>query len=101
MAGCLITHGSDTTHSGTHVAQGTFDQVKIGSTTAGWLSATLGSPNSIGKNDASEVWKYTYTEHTDEHGAIFLIFGGSDSSDKTETVFFELKDGVVINKWRG
>jgi outer membrane protein assembly factor BamE (lipoprotein component of BamABCDE complex) len=101
LAGCLVTHGSDTTYKGTRVDPQTFDQIKVGSTTEGWVQSTLGSPTSVSHNDKTEVWKYTYTEHTDEHGAIFLVFGGSDSTEKSETVFVEFKDGIVINKGRG
>lgn len=101
LAGCLVTHSSETTHNGTQVAQSSFEQIKIGSTTRGWVSSILGSPTSVSKNGESEIWKYVCTEHTDEHGAIFLVFGGSDSSEKSETVFIEFEDGIVINKWRG
>jgi outer membrane protein assembly factor BamE (lipoprotein component of BamABCDE complex) len=99
--GCLVTSNSETSHYGTRVAPETFAQIKPGTTTIGWVEATLGTPTSKNKNDNDEVWKYTYHEHTDSSGAIFLIFGGSDSSDRSETAFIEFKDGIVINKWRG
>jgi outer membrane protein assembly factor BamE (lipoprotein component of BamABCDE complex) len=101
LTGCLVTHNSTTTHSGTRVETDTFAQIKPGTTTSGWVSATLGAPTSIAKNDSDEVWKYVYTEHTDSSGAIFLIFGGSDSTEKSEIAFIEIKNGIVINKWRG
>jgi outer membrane protein assembly factor BamE (lipoprotein component of BamABCDE complex) len=101
MSGCLISGHTDTTYSGTNVSQSTFAQIKPGSTTIGWVHATLGEPNTKTKDGDDEVWKYTYTEHTDSSGAVFLIFGGSSSSEKTNTVFIEFKDGVVFNKWRG
>jgi outer membrane protein assembly factor BamE (lipoprotein component of BamABCDE complex) len=100
--GCLVTNQSNTTHSGTDVAQGTFDQVKTGSTTIGWVHATLGEPSNKTISDGNdEVWKYIYTEHTDSSGSVFLLFGGASTSEKTKTVFIEFKDGIVINKWRG
>jgi outer membrane protein assembly factor BamE (lipoprotein component of BamABCDE complex) len=101
LTGCLVTHNAETTHNGTRVSSETFAQIKPGSTTIGWVEATLGSPTSKSKTGDDEVWKYVYTEHTDSSGAIFLIFGGSDSTEKSETSFIEFKDGVVINKWRG
>ena len=101
MTGCLVTASSQTTHNGKQVSQETFAQVKPGTTTIGWVEATLGSPTSKSKIGDDEVWKYVYTEHTDSSGAIFLIFGGSGSSEKSETAFIEFKDGIVINKWRG
>jgi outer membrane protein assembly factor BamE (lipoprotein component of BamABCDE complex) len=101
VAGCLVTSSSQTTHNGTRVAPDTFAQIKPRSTTAGWVQATLGQPTSMTTVENDQVWKYVYSEHTDSSGAIFLIFGGSSSSDKSETSFIEFKDGVVINKWRG
>ena len=101
MTGCLVTASSQTTHNGTRVSQETFSQIKPGSTTISWVEATLGSPTSKTKTDSDEVWKYVYTEHTDSSGAVFLIFGGSGSSEKSEIAFVEFKGGVVINKWRG
>ena len=101
LTGCLVTHSDETTHKGVAVAPDTFAQIKPGSTTLGWVESTLGNPSSKTKNEFTEVWKYVYTEHSDSSGAIFLIFGGSRSNEKTETTFIEFKDGVVTNKWRG
>ena len=101
MPGCLISGSSETTYTGTNVSQSTFAQIKPGSTTIGWVHATLGEASTKTKDGDDEVWKYTYTEHTDSSGAVFLIFGGSSSNEKTNTVFIEFKNGVVINKWRG
>ena len=101
FTGCLITHESETTHKGTSVAPATFAQIQPGKTTIGWVQATLGEPSSRTNTDGDIVWKYIYTEHTDSSGAIFLIFGGSTSNEKSETTFIEFKDGIVTNKWRG
>jgi outer membrane protein assembly factor BamE (lipoprotein component of BamABCDE complex) len=101
VPGCLISGSSNTTHTGTNVAPSTFQQIKVGSTTIGWIHAMLGEPTSKTNDGGDEVWKYTYTEHTDTSGAVFLVFGGSSSSEKTNTVFIEFKNGTVINKWRG
>ncbi len=101
LAGCLVTHNSETTRKGIEVSPDTFAQIKSGSTTVGWVTATLGPPSSKTPTDSGEIWKYTYTERTDSSGAIFLIFGGSDSAEKSDTTFIEIKDGIVTNKWRG
>ncbi len=100
-SGCLITSNSETTHNGTRVSTDTFAQIKPGSTTSIWVEATLGPPTSKNKTDTDEVWKYVYSEHTNSDGAVFLLFGGSSSTDKSEICFIEFKDGVVTNKWRG
>jgi outer membrane protein assembly factor BamE (lipoprotein component of BamABCDE complex) len=101
VPGCLVAGGSKTTYTGTRVAQSTFEQIKPGTTTIGWVHVTLGEPTSKTKDGDDEVWKYTYTEQTESSGAVFLIFAGSSSNQTTNTVFIEFKDGVVINKWRG
>jgi hypothetical protein len=99
--GCLIAGNSRTTSSGTKVAQSTFEQITPGSTTIGWVHATLGEPDSKTQDGDDQVWKYTYKEQTDTSGAVFLIFAGSSTNQTTNTVFIEFKDGVVIKKWRG
>ena len=71
--GCLVSGHSSTSYSGTNVPKSTFDQIKIGSTTIGWVHATLGEPSSRNADGDDEVWKYTYTEHTDSSGSVFLI----------------------------
>ncbi len=100
LSGCLISQSSNTTHSGTRVSPEAFAQVKLGETTTGWVTATLGAPSSVSRTGDDEIWKYVYNEHTDSDGRIFLIFAGSNSSDKTENAFFEFKNGIVVNKWR-
>lgn len=100
VPGCLVASSSNTTYSGTRVAESTFEQIKAGSTTMGWVNATLGAPTSKAKTGNDEVWKYIYTETTDSSGAVFLLFAGSSSKENTGAVFIEFRDGVVINKWR-
>ncbi len=101
LSGCLISSNSTETRSGNYVAESTFSKIEPGKTTAGWVKATLGDPSSKSTVDDHEVWKYTYTTRTDNSGAVFLIFGGHNSSETTGTAFVEIKDGIVTNKWRG
>jgi outer membrane protein assembly factor BamE (lipoprotein component of BamABCDE complex) len=102
-AGCLVSASSNEKRSGNYVADSTFSQIEPGKTSAGWVKATLGEPDSKEKVDASnsEIWKYSYTEKKESSGAVFLLFGGSDRKEKTGHAFVEIKDGVVVNKWRG
>jgi outer membrane protein assembly factor BamE (lipoprotein component of BamABCDE complex) len=100
--GCLVTSDSSEHRSGNYVADSTFDQIRPGKTTEGWVDATLGKPTSVSHlADGTDIWKYSYTERRDSSGAVFLIFGGSSSSEKTHTAFVEIKDGIVRNAWRG
>jgi outer membrane protein assembly factor BamE (lipoprotein component of BamABCDE complex) len=100
-SGCLVAGTSSTTYSGTKVAPNTFDQIKPGVTTLGWVHATLGDPASKTQDKDDEVWKYTCKERSDSSSAVFLIFAGTSSKETINNVFIEFKDGVVINKWRG
>ena len=99
--GCLVSGSNVEKTTGNFVAPSTLDQIKPGKTTAAWVRATLGAPSSQGKlDDGSEVWKYEYTEKRESDTAVFLIFGGSNKTEKNRTVFVEFKDGVVTNAWR-
>lgn len=100
--GCLVSGSNEEKTTGNYVAPGTLDQIKAGKTTAAWVHATLGPPSSKGKlDDGSEVWKYEYAEKRESNSAVFLIFGGSNKTEKNHTVFVEIKDGLVTNAWRG
>lgn len=99
--GCLITSSSTEHRSGSYVADSTFSQIEPGKTTAGWVDATLGKPTSVSRlDDGTEIWKYSYSETRDSSGAVFLIFGGSNSTETHHTAFVEIKDGVVRKAWR-
>ena len=102
LNGCLVSATSNEKRSGNYVPESTFSQIEPGKTSAGWVQATLGEPSSKNKVEAtdSEIWKYSYTEKKESSGAIFLIFGGSDSKERQHVAYVEIKDGVVTNKWR-
>jgi hypothetical protein len=101
--GCLFGNSSTVHRTGTDVPESTFEQVQPGSTTAAWVRATLGEPTSKSLDQAShdEVWAYAYTERVDSSGYVFLIFGGSNTTETTRRAFIEFKDGLVVRKWRG
>jgi outer membrane protein assembly factor BamE (lipoprotein component of BamABCDE complex) len=100
--GCLITSNASEHRSGTYVSDTTFNQIQPGKTTEGWIDATLGKPTSVSRlDDGTEIWKYSYTERRDSSGAVFLIFGGSNSTETNHTAFVEIHDGIVRKAWRG
>ena len=101
MTGCLVSGSSKHVRSGNYVAEDTFSRIKPGKTTAGWVAATLGEPSSKTRlDDGSEIWKWTYTETRDSSGAVFLLFGHRSQRTTDGAAFIELKDGLVVNKWR-
>jgi hypothetical protein len=102
LGGCLVSSNSSEHRSGSYVSDSTFNQIQPGKTTEGWVDATLGKPTSISRlDDGTEIWKYSYTEHRDSSGAVFLIFGGSNSTETNHTAFVEIHDGIVRKAWRG
>jgi outer membrane protein assembly factor BamE (lipoprotein component of BamABCDE complex) len=102
VPGCLVSSTNHDKVEGNYVPENTFDRIKAGETTSGWVKATLGEPSSKEKvENGDEVWKYSYTEVHEGSGAIFLIFGGSDRKEKQRNAYVEFKEGVVSNKWRG
>jgi outer membrane protein assembly factor BamE (lipoprotein component of BamABCDE complex) len=101
VPGCLVSSTNHESVSGNYVPEDTFDRIKKGETTSGWVKATLGEPSSKDKiENGNEVWKYSYTEVKEGSGAIFLIFGGTDKKEKQRNAYVEFHDGVVSNKWR-
>lgn len=102
--GCLVMSTNKETREGKFVADSTFDQITPGTTSAAWVKATLGDPSECTRLDGqedTEVWKYNYIERKEGSGAIFLIFGGTSTKERSGTAYIELKNGVVTNKWRG
>ncbi len=87
--------------TGTDVAPATFDQIQPGTTTAAWVRATLGEPTTRSREGRDEVWTYAYTEKVDSSGYVFLIFGGSNTTETTRKAFVEFQDGIAVRKWRG
>ncbi|HEX4795307.1 MAG TPA: outer membrane protein assembly factor BamE [Humisphaera sp.] len=102
LTGCLVSASSDQRRSGNYVSDETLKQIEPGMTTVGWIRATLGEPTKVDKlEDGTELWKYSYTEHKNSSGAVFLLFAGSDKQEKNGTVFVQTKNGVVTKTWRG
>lgn len=100
ISGCLISKANSTREQGVKVSQSTLNQVKPGETTESWLIATLGEPTSRRTVDEqTSVLRYDHKVVTSKGGAIFLIFSGAEKHEKTKTVLFETKDGVVSRYW--
>jgi hypothetical protein len=101
MSGCLVSGNSHQTTSGAYVGPSTFNQVEVGTTTEEWVLATFGTPTSRTKlNDGSEILKWSYTQTKSGSGSVFLLYGGSNSTEKQGAAFVQLRDGVVTKAWR-
>jgi outer membrane protein assembly factor BamE (lipoprotein component of BamABCDE complex) len=99
--GCLVTGDHKESTTGTQVSDATFKQIQFGKTTEDWIHATLGPPTSERMlRDGGRILNYSYTEHRESSGAVFLIFGGHDEKKIDHTAFVEVHNGVVTNAWR-
>jgi outer membrane protein assembly factor BamE (lipoprotein component of BamABCDE complex) len=101
-AGCLVGVSNTDTQSGNYVAQSTIDQIEPNQTTKSWVADIVGQPTSKVKvDDQTEIWKYSYSEKHESSGAVFLIFGGSNTKETAHTLFIEFRGDVVSRKWVG
>jgi outer membrane protein assembly factor BamE (lipoprotein component of BamABCDE complex) len=102
LSGCLIGGDSSVRRDGAYISDDTIRRVEPGKTDASWVLATFGKPTECTQLDSrKELWKYTYTEKTENSGYVFLVFGGHDEKNIAGKVFVEITDGVVTKCWRG
>src|SRR5688572_6717576 len=101
LAGCLVSSKTTQSQSGKYVSDRTWRQIDEGETSAAWVEATLGEPTDRKRmDDGTEIWKWTYTEHKNSSGHIFFLFDGSSNKETQGAAIVELKDGIVVKKWR-
>lgn len=101
MTGCLIASSKDSSIRGAYVQPNTVSKVKLNQTTMTEVEELMGQPSSSTLNDdGSETWTWNWSKTTDDSGAVFLIFAGSNEKTVHESVHVKFKDGVVVKKWR-
>jgi hypothetical protein len=100
VAGCFIWN-SDVSYGekGAPLSGCTLKQVKCGETTRDWLVVTLGQPSEQSTSDAgTELLKYKYSK-TEENNVVMPFVIVNDEKKRVQTVYFELKDGIVQRYW--
>lgn len=101
LGGCLIASSKESSISGAYVQPNTVSKVRINDTTAQEVEELLGLPSNTTINDGgSETWTWNWSKHTDDDGAVFLIFGGSTEKTVHESVHIKFIDGIAVKKWR-
>jgi outer membrane protein assembly factor BamE (lipoprotein component of BamABCDE complex) len=102
-SGCLVTQTKHKGVTGASVANDDLARVQPGSSTPAEVEAILGPPTlrTAAADGSGEVWTWRWEERTAGAGAVFLIFGGSDSKVVEQAVNVEFRNGVVARKWRG
>ncbi len=99
-AGCFIRNSEvDYGDKGAPLSGSTLKKVESGTTTKAWVLATLGKPSQESTtDDGVELLTYKYTKREDTNVVMpFLIV--NDEKKQEQTVFFEVKDGVVQKCW--
>ena len=78
-----------------------YQHVVPGQTTSGWLHQHLGPPDAIDRtSNGSEMWRYDDVRTEETEVSLFILFDFSNTSRHTESYYYEVLDGVVINSWR-
>ena len=101
LGGCLVASSKESRISGAYVQPNTVSKVRLHKTTSLEVEELLGLPsNTTNNNDGSETWTWNWTKHTDDDGAVFLIFGGSTEKTVHESVHIKFVDDIAVKKWR-
>jgi len=87
--------------NGPPAGSATLRQIKVGKTNKAWLLSTLGEPSSESKTpDGTEILKYNYVKKVDSSFAIEPFLDLHDEKEEHTTLYFGIKDGIVINFWK-
>ena len=95
--------GPSVKYTGTYVSEKLLERVRLNSTRADWVVAVFGTPDVLSKlDDGTEIWRWSYLP-LEQQGAIVDVFstGGKDEpAVKQSVTVIQMRDGVVIDKWR-
>ncbi len=100
IAGCFVWN-TDVRYGekGAPLSGSTLKQIESGKTTRDWLMVTLGEPSEQSTTDAGvEVLKYRYSK-TQESNVVMPFVIVNDEKKNEQTVYFEVKDGIVQKYW--
>lgn len=95
--------GPTVRYEGTYISDELLDYVKVGTATAEWLVAVLGEPDAkTPLSDGAAIWRWTYRP-VEQQTSLVQVFSSSEEEPKlaTRSVFVTLRDGVVVEKWKG
>jgi hypothetical protein len=95
--------GPQVRYEGVNISDDLLDRVKTDRTTDDWVVAVFGEPTGRATlRDGTEIWKWVYRP-VQQEGTVVELFGKSEKEPKlaTRAVFLRLRDGVVIEKWKG
>lgn len=102
LGGCLVVASSETSYqgAGSTVSPATLAQIEPSKTTREWVVSTLGKPTSTTKpSEDVEVMRYDCIKRVTNSAAVFLIFAGNDKKQSRQSIFLEIRNGVVHRRW--
>lgn len=91
-------------YEGTNISDELLERVNAGKTTGEWVEAVFGEPSKkTPLSDGTEIWRWTYKPVAQEVSVVSLFGGGSEKEPKlaSRTVYVQLRDGIVVDKWKG
>lgn len=90
-------------YDGTYVSDELFEEIEVSKTGGDWIVAVLGKPDARAElKDGSEIWRWTY-KPVEQQSSIVELWSKSEKEPKlaTRTVFVQVRDDVVVRKWKG
>jgi hypothetical protein len=88
-------------YEGTFVSEELMEQVDVDKTTAEWVLAVVGEPDQRNAvSDGSEIWRWAYRP-TRQQGSFVNFLGGDDPQPHHILAYVRVRNGIVIEKWRG
>lgn len=100
LGGCLVGQSKKTEFSGNYVSPTTLESIKPGMPLTDAI-ALMGEPTSRGPmSDGSEVCRWQYKRTDKGAGYFFLVFGGSDSTERSLTTLVQARNGIIERVWQ-
>jgi outer membrane protein assembly factor BamE (lipoprotein component of BamABCDE complex) len=101
LSGCLVANSSTERRTGDYISNNTWSQIEPGKTSKEWVRSVVGEPTTTTRlTDGTEIWKYSYSIHSDKSNGVFLIYGSDEKTIIDGNAFVEFKDNVVSKNWR-
>ena len=102
VSGCLIySHDTHYREKGKPVSSRTLDQIQCGATTKDWVLATFGAPSQQSTAPGGvEVLEYRYVQKKDNQLLVLPFVIVDDEGENTQTLHFEITNGIVTNFWK-
>jgi outer membrane protein assembly factor BamE (lipoprotein component of BamABCDE complex) len=100
LPGCLIAGERDVSLSGEHIDEQSLTLLETGVTTEDDVLALLGVPSRVVEFDGDRtVYVYEWSKREKSSTAVFLIFGGSSTTETEGAANIEFRNGAVHRWW--